>query len=345
MKAIVCTKYGPPEVLQLNEVEKPVPKDNEVLVKIHAVAVTTEDPLNRKGSPFIIRCATGLIRPKRPIQGAEFAGEIETVGKDVRLFKEGDQVFGSTGTSFGCYAEYVCVPEDGFLAIKPSNMTYDEAAPICGSLAAWNFLKDKANIQNGQKVLINGASGAVGTAAVQLAKHFGAVVTGVCSSANLELVKSLGADRVIDYTKEDFTKSSETYDIIFDVASKSSFSRCKSSLTHEGIYLSTVLRVSILLQMLWTSKIGSKKAKFSATGLRSVPERLIFLKELVELIEAGKIQTVIDRRYPLEQIVEAHKYVEKGHKKGNVVITAKTKSLFQSIDTKIRFQCNRYFPG
>jgi len=321
MKAIVCTKYGPPEVLELKEVEKPTPRDNEVLIRIYAAAVTTEDPLNRKGEPFIARLVTGLIRPKNPIQGAEFAGEIEAVGKDVKLFKEGDLVFGSTGTGFGCYAEYVCMPEKGFLAIKPANMTYEEAAPVCGVLAAWNFLRDKANIQSGQKVLINGASGSLGTAAVQLGKYFGAEVTGVCSTTNLELVKSLGADKVIDYTKEDFTKTGQTYYIIFDAVSKSSFSRCKGSLTQKGVYLSTVLRLPILLQMLWTSKIGSKKAKFSATGLRPVPERLIFLKELKELIEAGKIKSVIDRRYPLEQIAEAHRYVEKGHKKGNVVIT------------------------
>jgi NADPH:quinone reductase-like Zn-dependent oxidoreductase len=326
MKAIVQTKYGPPEVLQLKEVEKPTPKDNEVLIRIYAAAVTTEDPLNRKGKPFIVRLATGLIRPKNPIQGAEFSGEIESVGKDVTLYKEGDQVFGSTGTSFGCYAEYVCMPEDGMLAIKPANMTYEEAAPVCGALAAWNFLRDKANIQSGQKVLINGASGSVGTAAVQIARHFGTEVTGVCSTANLELVKSLGADKVIDYSKEDFTKTGESYDIIFDAASKSSFSRCKGSLTQKGVYLSTVLRIPILLQMLWTSKIGSKKAMFSATGLRPVPERLIFLKELIKLIEAGKIKSVIDRRYLLEQIAEAHRYVETGHKKGNVVITLEKSS-------------------
>jgi NADPH:quinone reductase-like Zn-dependent oxidoreductase len=321
MKAIVCTKYGPPDVLQLGDVEKPTPKDNEVLIKIYSAAVTTEDPLNRKGEPFIGRVTTGLIRPRKPIPGAEFAGEIETVGKDVKLFKEGDQVFGSTGAGFGCHAEYVCMPEEGMLAIKPANMTYEEAAPVCGALAAWNYLRDKANIQSGQKVLINGASGCVGTAAVQIAKYFGAEVTGVCSASNLELVNSLGADKVIDYTKEDITKNGQTYDIIFDVVGKSSFSRCKGSLTRKGVYLSTVLRLPILLQMIWTSKIGSKKALFSATGLRPVPERLIFLKELIALIEADKLRTVIDKRYPLEQIAEAHKYVEKGHKRGNVVIT------------------------
>jgi NADPH:quinone reductase-like Zn-dependent oxidoreductase len=321
MKAIVCTKYGPPDILQLKEAEKPTPKDDEVLIRIYAVAVTAEDPLNRKGDPFIIRFATGFMKPKKPIQGAEFAGEIEAIGKDVKLFKEGDQVFGSTGTDFGCYAEYVCMSEEGFLAIKPANMTYEEAAPVCGALAAWNFLKEKANIKNGQKVLINGASGAVGTAAVQIAKYFGAEVTGVCSTTNVEMVKSLGADKVIDYTKEDFTKTGQSYDIIFDAVSKSTFSRCKGALTQKGVYLSTVLRLPILLQMLWTSKIGRKKAVFSATGLRPVPERLIFLKELIKLIEVGKIRTVIDRRYPLEQIAEAHRYVEQGHKKGNVVVT------------------------
>ncbi len=208
------------------------------------------------------------------------------------------------------------------LAIKPANITYEEAVPVCdGALTALNFLKDKANIQSGQKVLINGASGSVGTSAVQLARYYEAEVTGVCSTANLELVKSLGADKVIDYTKEDFTKTGQTYDIIFDAVAKSSFSRCKSSLKRRGIYLSTVVTLAIILKMLWTSKFGSKKAIISATGLRPVPKRLTFLKELKELIETGKIKSVIDRSYPLEQIAEAHRYVEKGHKKGNVVIT------------------------
>ena len=262
------------------------------------------------------------MRPKKTILGSEFAGEIEAVGKDVKRFSEGDQVFAATGAALGAHAEYTCLPEEGALAIKPANMTYEEAAAICeGALAALPFLRDKGKIQSGQKVLINGASGSVGTSAVQLAKYFGAEVTGVCSTANLELVKSLGADKVIDYTQEDFTKTRQTYDIIFDAVGKSSFSRCRGSLKGRGIYLTTVPTLPILLQMLWTSKIGSKRAIITFTGLRPASEKtedLLFLKELVE---GGKLRPVIDRRYPLEQAAEAYKYVETGHKKGNVVIT------------------------
>jgi NADPH:quinone reductase-like Zn-dependent oxidoreductase len=321
MKAIVCTKYGPPEVLQLKEVDKPTPKDNEVLIRIHAATVGLSDLMTVKGAPFVTRFFTGLMRPKNPIPGAEFSGKIEAIGNDVKRFKEGDQVFGDDLTGLGAYAEYKCLPENEVLAIKPANMTYEEAAPVCGAVAAWNFLTDQATIQSGQKVLINGASGSMGTAAVQIARYFGAEVTGVCSTTDLELVNSLGADHVIDYTQEDFTKTGQTWDVIFDVENKSSFSRCKGSLTQKGVYLKTFPGLTILLQMLWTSKIGSKKAKFSATGLRPVPERLSFLNELIELIEAGKLKSVIDRRYPLEQTAEAHRYVEKGHKKGNVVVT------------------------
>jgi len=260
-------------------------------------------------------------KTQKKILGSELAGEIEAVGKDVKLFKEGDPVFGVDIKGLGAYAQYKCLPEESVLAIKPTNVTYEEAAPVCGTLAAWNHLKDKANIQSGQKVLINGASGSIGTAAVQLARYFGAEVTGVCSTTNLELVKSLGAEKVIDYTQEDFTKSGETYDIIFDTVSKSSFSRCKGSLTQNSVYFSAVPGLKILFQMLWTSKIGKKKAKFTATGLRPLSVRRKFLKEVTELVETGKIKTVIDRCYPWGEIAEAHRYVEKGHKKGNVVIT------------------------
>jgi NADPH:quinone reductase-like Zn-dependent oxidoreductase len=321
MKAIVYTEYGPPSVLQLRQVEKPSPKDNEVLIRICAATVNQTDPIARKGEPLMARFDAGLLRPKHHILGNEFAGQIESVGRDVTLFKAGDQVFG-TGTGYGAYAEYLCLPEEGAtLAIMPANTTYEEAAGCDGTLTALPFLRDRGNIQSGQEVLINGASGGVGTAAVQLAKYFRAQVAGVCSTANLGLVESLGADRVIDYTKEDFTKSGETYDIVFDVASKSSFSRCKSSLKQGGIYLQTVPNLAIFLQMLWTSKIGTKKAAIAFTGLRPPSERtkdLIFYRELVE---AGNMRSVIDRRYPLEQIAEAHAYVEEGHKKGNVVIT------------------------
>ncbi len=322
MKAIVYTKYGPPDVLQLKEVAKPTPKDNEVLIKIHAASVTPVDCSFRSADLFISRFFTGILKPKKTILGTELAGEIEAVGKDVKLFKKGDQVFAATDTSFGAHAEYKCLAEDGALALKPTNMTYDEVTPVpYGGLTALPFLRDKANIQSGQKVLINGASGSVGTFAVQLAKHFGTEVTGVCSTPNVELVKSLGADKVIDYTKEDFTKNGQTYDIIFDTVGKSSFSRCKGSLTKKGVYLLTTFSLAIFPQALWTSKIGSKKAMFMATGLRPHREKIKDLLFLKELIEAGKIKSVIDRRYPLEETAEAHRHVETGRKKGNVVIT------------------------
>ncbi len=324
MKAIVYTKYGPPDVLQPQEVQKPTPKDNEVLIRVYAATVTKGDCEIR--SPkipnliwLIVRLFFGLTKPRKQILGQELAGEIEAVGKNVTLFKKGDQVFASTGARFSAYAEYTCLPATYAIAIKPTNMTYEEAAAIpCGGLNALHYLR-KGNIQKGQKVLINGAAGNFGTFAVQLAKYFGAEVTGVDSTSKLDVLRKIGADNVIDYTKEDFTDRDETYDIIFDVVCKSSFSRIMRSLKQNGRYLLT--NPSGLLQMvrgLLTSILSSKKVILEFAGEKS--EDLIFLKEL---IEAGKIKSVIDRRYSLEQISEAHRYVEKGYKTGNVVITVK----------------------
>ena len=323
MKAIVYTQYGPPEVLQLKHIAKPIPKDDEILLKVQATTVTATECTFRKGVPFISRLFTGLTRPKITILGEEVAGEIEAVGKNVTQFKAGDQVFGSAGTDFGAYAEYVCLAEESAtLATKPTNLTYEEAATtVDGGLTALPFLRDKGKIQRGQRVLINGASGSVGTAAVQLAKYFGAEVTGVCSTTNIDLVRSLGADHVIDYTQEDFIKNGETYDIIFDTVGKTSFSRCKGALTQRGIYLQAAATTTIFPDMLWTSMIGNKKAMMAATGMRPVVERKKDLNFLKELVEAGTLKPVIDRNYPLNQIVEAHRYVDTGRKKGNVVIT------------------------
>jgi NADPH:quinone reductase-like Zn-dependent oxidoreductase len=315
MKAIIYTKFGPPEVLHLQEVAKPTPKADEVLIKIHATTVVKEDPDMRASPGF-----NGFLKPRNSILGQELAGEIESTGRGVTRFKPGDQVFGFD--MFGAYAEYKCMPENGALAIKPFNLSYGEAASIPnGALTALPFLRDKGNVQSGQTVLIYGASGSVGAAAVQLAKYYGAKVTGVCSTANLEWVKSLGADQVIDYTREDFIENGKTYDIIFDTVGKCSFSECKGSLTNEGIYLATVPTPAIMLQALWTAKSSSKKVRFAATGLRSASEKVKDLVFITELIAAGKLKPVIDRCYPLEQIAEAHRYVETGHKKGNVVIT------------------------
>lgn len=323
MKAIVHSKYGPPDELQLKEVEKPVPKVNEVLIKIFATTVTTSD-CNIRNLTFapdvfkpLSRMQLGFRKPKTNILGIDLAGEIETVGNDVTLFKQGDQVFGTPEPALGAHAEYVCMPEDGVLTRKPANLTFEEAATIpLAAKTALYFVRDQGNIQAGQRVLINGASGGIGTFAVQLVKYYGAEVTGVCSTTNVEMVKSLGADAVIDYTREDFTKSKEKYDVIFDVVGKTSYSRCKSLLKDQGIYLATLPTLAVLLQMFSTSIVGNKKVK-NGDAVANL-ENLLFLKELAE---AGILKPVIDRKYPLEQTAEAFKYVEKGHKKGNVVIT------------------------
>jgi NADPH:quinone reductase-like Zn-dependent oxidoreductase len=320
MKAIICTKYGPPEVLQLKEVEKPTPKDNEILIKIYATTVTIGDcrirgfrvPLS-----FWIpaRLALGLRKPKTAILGSVFSGEIEAVGTEIKLFKKGDQVFAFTGHDFGAYAEYRCMSENECLAIKPTNLTFEEATAIpWGGLTALHFLR-KGNILKGQKVLIYGASGSVGTSAVQLAKYFGAEVIGICSTSNLDLVKSLGADEVIDYTKEDFTKKGKTYDVIFDTVGKTSISDCVRTLKKGGVYLHAVSTPAVSVRMKWASIRNSKKLIGGTFSPKA--ENLIYLKELVE---TGNLKPVIDRRYSFEQIIAAHRYVDKGHKKGNVVI-------------------------
>jgi NADPH:quinone reductase-like Zn-dependent oxidoreductase len=322
MKAVFLTRYGPAEVLEVRQVDKPAPKNKEVLIKIHASAVVATDPQFRKGEPFIARFFSGLTKPKHSIPGDVLAGEIEAAGKNVTRYKTGDQVIAACAMTQGGQAEYICLPEDGPLALKPVNMNYEEAAGVPdGCLGALNFLRDAAGIQSGQSILINGASGSVGTYAVQLALHFGTRVTGVCSTSNVELVKSLGAHAVIDYTTEDFTQNGQSYNIIFDAVGKSSFSLCKNTLTQQGVYVTTVPQPDFLLGVLLTSKSKGKKAAFVAPGLRSSREKAKDLEFLKGLIEAGKIRSVIDCLYPLEQIVEAHRYVEKGHKKGNVVIT------------------------
>lgn len=320
MRVVKITKYGTPDVLKLDCLEKPIPKDDEVLVKIQAIPITTEDPLQRMGKPYFTRLFLGLTKPKKSVLGAEFSGQIEAIGKNVTLFDIGDSVYGHSGSNLGCYAEYVCVKQNGLILKSPLNMSDEEVAPVCTFMAAWNFMVVLAKVKPNQKVLINGASGCVGSAAVQIAKSFGANVTGVCSTTNIDVVKSLGANQVIDYTTHNFIENGQLYDIVFDVANKSAFSNCKKSLAKNGIYLNPVLTVSILMQMILSRIFSRRKVKFSATGLLSVTKRKGYLKEVSKLFEEKELKTIIDKSYPLEQIIEAHRYIESGNKKGNVIV-------------------------
>lgn len=329
MKAIVRTEYGTPDVLHLIEMEKPTPKDNEILVRVYAASVNFGDLMARNfkavsprkfNMPFFLwlpaKIAFGLGKPNITVLGSELAGKVEAVGKDVTKFKAGDQVFAYLGMSMGANAEYVCIPESGSVALKPSKLSYEEAATLpYGAIMATSLL-GKANLQRGQKVLINGASGGIGSMAVQLAKYYGAEVTGVCSTARLEFVKSLGADKVIDYTKENFTQNAETYDLIFDILGRSSFSQVRRSLKPNGIYLLSSFKMKALLDMLWTSLTGSKQKVICAFA-NETPDSLAFVKKLVE---EGKIKASLDKSFPMDQAAEAHRYVEGGYKKGNVVI-------------------------
>lgn len=329
MKAIVYTQYGAPDVLHLKEVTKPTPKDNEILIKVHAVAVNVGDIWARNfkaitpskfSMPSLFwlpaRMFFGWNNPKVNILGSEFSGQVESVGKDVTLFLPGDKVFGYRGQSMGANAEYICVPEKSLVTIKPTNMTYEEAAVTSyGGITALNLLK-KVNIKPSQKVLINGASGGIGSAALQLAKYYGAEVTGVCGTPNTEYVKTLGADYVIDYIKEDFTKNGKTYDVILDIMNKSSFEKCKNSLTQNGVYLLASFKMKQVFQMLFNSSANGKKV-ICALSSENLAD-LVFIKELVE---AGKFKSIIDKRFPFEKLAEAHQYVESGNKKGKVVVT------------------------
>ncbi|MHA2224843.1 MAG: NAD(P)-dependent alcohol dehydrogenase [Candidatus Hodarchaeales archaeon] len=324
MKAIITTKFGGPEVLELQEVDKPTPKANEILVRIYATTVGFGDLVARDftysnfhmpGLLFpIMKIMFGIRKPKKTILGAEFSGTVEAVGTDVSLFKKGDEVFGYVGDKMGCYAEYRCIPEDISVALKPANLSHMEAATIpYGGIIASEFVS-KMNIQPGQKLLIIGASGGIGSAAVQIAKSLGAEVTGVCGTPRLEFVKNLGADKVIDYTQEDFTQNGETYDIIFDILHKSSFGRCKKSLEKNGRYILSSFGMRQVLTMLRTKLIGSKKVICSMAFNED-------LNSVLPLVDAGKFKAIIDKSFKLEQTAEAHQYVEEGQKKGHIVIT------------------------
>ena len=320
MKAAVYRRYGPPDVVTVDDVPKPVPRDDEVLVRVHAATVGVVDSLARRGAPFYARSHFGLRRPRFAVLGSDFAGQIEAAGPAATRLSVGDQVFGTTAPRFRAHAQYVCLSEQAALAPKPAGLSYAEAAALADTTALC-FLRDKANLQRGQTIVINGASGAVGAAALQLARHFGATVTGVCSGANAAVVRELGAVAVIDYTKADFSRAGQAYDVIFDVAGTSSFARCRAALRPAGVYLTTAPSLAILLQMPWTSRFGTRKAVVAFTGLRAPGEKRQDLLYIKELAEASALAPVIDACYPLPRIADAYRHVDAGHKKGNVVVT------------------------
>lgn len=321
MKAMVAVGYGSPDVLQLQEVSKPEPKVNELLVKVIAASATTADTMMRTGKPYIGRLLIGLTKPKKGIPGTGFAGIVEEVGAEVSDFRVGDRVFGETAFGFSANAEFLTIAEDGVILHMPENLDYADAANFCdGHLTSYNFLKEIAQIKPNERVLINGASGALGTSAVQLAKQLGAHVTAVCSGRNTGLVKSLGADVIIDYQQKDFTKANEQYDYVYDTVGKSSFKACKPILTENGVYLSPVLSFSLLLQMIFTALVGKQKAKFEATGTNKEEKLRFMLSSVLDIYKAGGLKTIIDRQFPLEKLAEAHRYIDSGDKRGNVVI-------------------------
>ena len=321
MKAAVQRKYGPGDWVRVEEVRAPTPASDEVLVRVHAAAVTVSDTMARRGRPLLlVRPFIGLLRPRRPIGGTEFSGDVQAIGTDVSRFAVGDRVLGSTGSTGGCYAEYLCISQDGFIAKMPANLSYRQGAPVCGALAAWNFLCDKARLQRGHRILINSPWADIGTAAVQLAKHLGAEVTVVSRPSDVDAFRSLGADITIE-PAEDFTRGDRSYDVIFDTQSESSFSRCRRVLAPDGVYLRTSPGPAVLLQMLWTSRLGRKKAVFSATGLLPVSSRLTFQEAIKRVIESGELTTVVDSCYPLERIADAYDNAEHGQTLGTVVVT------------------------
>jgi len=320
MKAAVQATFGSPDVIALADVATPVPRDDEVLVRVHASTVGVVDSLARRGSPLYARTHFGLRKPRFAVLGCDFAGLVAAVGPAVTRFAVGDSVFGTIAPRFGAHAEYVCLSERAAIVAMPGNVSYAEAAALVDATALC-FLRDKARLSRGQTIAINGASGAVGTAAVQLARHFGATVTGVCGARGADLVRKLGADAVVDYTDADFARSGQTYDVIFDVAGKTSFAHCRAALSDAGIYLTTAPSLAIFAQMPWTARFGRKKAAVAFTGLRDAAVKRADLLAVTELVETSALVPVVDATYPLDRIADAHRHVDAGHKQGNVVVT------------------------